>query len=86
MAFYSNLYLFTNTAVGYDYRTLSQDVTFAPGDQMKTVEIRILDDGLRESAEDIRLLLFVQFSSLDAALPGSPSSASLTIIDDEFCE
>ena len=86
MVFHLNLYQFTNPAVGFDYRTLSQDVTFRPGEQMKTVSIRILDDSLREPAEDIRLLLFVLSSSLDIALPGTPSSASLVIVDDEFCE
>ena len=45
------------TAVSEDYTPLSGTLTFAPGEQEKTVTVALVDDGLSEGAETVMLTL-----------------------------
>jgi Zn-dependent metalloprotease len=65
---------------GSDYTPVSQDVSFAAGETSKTVDIPIIDDSLVEGNETVSLAL--SSPSAEARL-GSPSTATLTIIDND---
>jgi hypothetical protein len=65
---------------GSDYTAVSQTVSFAKGDTSKTVSIPITDDSAVESSETV--LLSLSSPSAGATL-GSPSSATLTISDND---
>jgi len=65
---------------GSDYTAVSQTVAFAPGQTSKTVSIPITDDTVYEASETV--LLSISSPSAGATL-GSPSSATLTIVDND---
>jgi Calx-beta domain/FG-GAP-like repeat len=65
---------------GSDYTDASQTVNFANGETSKTVSVPITDDSLVEGNETVSLSL--SSPSADATL-GSPSTAALTIVDDD---
>jgi hypothetical protein len=65
---------------GSDYTTVSQDVSFAAGETSKIVSVPIADDVLTEGSETVSLSL--SSPSAGAEL-GSPSTATLTIVDNE---
>ncbi len=65
---------------GSDYTTVNQDVSFAAGETSKTVVVPITDDSLIEGNETVSLTL--SGPSAEARL-GSPSTATLTIVDDD---
>jgi hypothetical protein len=66
---------------GTDYITTTMTVSFADGDSAtKTVSIPILDDVLVEGNETVSLTLS---SPIGGATLGSPSSAVLTIVDND---
>ncbi len=68
------------SAVGVlDYVPWSEDITFAPGETVKTVQIIILDDDEGESDESFSVVL----SSPDNALLDDFSSAMIQIQDDD---
>ena len=65
---------------GSDYTAVNQTVTFAAGETTKTVSVPITDDSSVESSETV--LLSLSSPSAGATL-GSPSSAALTIADND---
>ena len=66
---------------GADYTAVSQTVSFADGDTAnKTVNIPILNDVLVEGNETVNVTLS---SPTGGATLGSPSTATLTITDDD---
>jgi hypothetical protein len=66
-------------ASGSDYSAVSDTLSFAPGETTKTFEVPIIDDLAAEPDETINLVL----SSPINAVLGVPSTALLTIIDDD---
>jgi hypothetical protein len=65
---------------GADYTAVDQTVSFAAGETTKTVSVPVIDDSLVEGNETVQLSL--TNASADATL-GSPSSATLTIVDND---
>jgi hypothetical protein len=65
---------------GSDYTAVSQSVSFAAGETSKTVSIPITDDSAVENSETVLLSLS---SPSSGATLGSPSSATLTIVDND---
>jgi hypothetical protein len=63
---------------GSDYAAVSQTVSFASGESSKTVAVPITDDKRLEGKETVKLTLS---SPSTGALLGSPSTATLTIIN-----
>jgi len=63
---------------GSDYSAVSGVLVFADGELNKTIVIPIVDDGLTEPAETLRLTLT---SPVDLDMVGSPSTATVTIQD-----
>jgi hypothetical protein len=68
-----------NATAGSDYTAASGTLTFNPGNTTKTFNITILDDAIFEGPETVNLALS---SPVNATL-GSPSTAVLTITDNE---
>lgn len=69
------------TAVaGSDYVAAAGDIVFADGETSKIVNITITDDSLAEGSETIALTLS---SPTNGAVLESPSTATLTILDNE---
>jgi hypothetical protein len=64
---------------GSDYSAVSADVHFAPGETSKPVQIPIVNDSIGEGDETVGLSL----SSPSGGVLGTPSSATLQIIDDD---
>ncbi|MFN2579371.1 MAG: Calx-beta domain-containing protein, partial [Pyrinomonadaceae bacterium] len=64
---------------GSDYDDVSGDLTFNPGDVSKTFNVTIHDDNVVEPDETVNLTL----SNEVGAGPGSPSTAVLTITNDD---
>jgi|GEM_PF-2546420 len=64
---------------GSDYRAVSQTVSFASGESSKTVSVPIIDDKKIEGNETVSLAL----SGPSGAVLGSPSTATLTIVDND---
>ncbi|NQT73899.1 MAG: hypothetical protein HQ553_14215 [Chloroflexi bacterium] len=64
---------------GTDYTAVSGTLSFAAGDTSKTFSIAINDDGIAEGSETIDL----QLSNAANANLGTPSTATLTILDDD---
>ncbi len=74
-------YTVDGTAVaGQDYLSVSNTLTFGPGDTVKVFTIPILDNSIQHSNKTINLVL--ANPTFDAAI-GSISNAVVTIIDDE---
>jgi hypothetical protein len=70
----------SGTAVaGNDYQSVSNRLTFAPGQTLRSFTVPILDD-LRDEPDET---VFLELSSPTNALLGTPSNAVLTIIDDD---
>jgi hypothetical protein len=67
-------------ASGSDYTAVSQDVSFNPDQTTKTVDVPITNDSSIESSETV--LLALSSPSTSAEL-GTPSSATLTIVDND---
>ena len=65
---------------GSDYTPVSDTLTFAPGQTSRTFSVPILSDILFEPGETINLTL----SGPNGAALGSPASATLTILDDDY--
>jgi Calx-beta domain/Subtilase family len=65
---------------GSDFRNVSQTVSFAPGETSKTISVPITNDKVHEANETVSLTL--SGPSLGAVL-GSPSTATLTIVDND---
>ncbi|MCA1593526.1 MAG: DUF4214 domain-containing protein [Acidobacteria bacterium] len=63
-----------------DYTTTSGTLTFAPGESRKTFNVLITDDALVEGNETINLTL----NNVTGAEPTAPSTALLTIQDNDF--
>lgn len=63
-----------------DYQSTSGTLTFAAGETAKTFAVPIVSDDLIEQIETVELAL----SNPTNAAMGSPSSATLTIVDDDF--
>ncbi|HEV7890689.1 MAG TPA: NF038122 family metalloprotease [Pyrinomonadaceae bacterium] len=70
-------------ALGSDYVSTSQMVTFNPGETSKTVNIQIIDDTQTEVTETVVMQL--NNPSTGVTL-GSPSTATLFITDDDFAQ
>jgi hypothetical protein len=68
-----------SATAGSDYTAASGPLTFNPGETNKTFSITITDDSMYEGAETVNLTL----SSPSNATLGSPSTAVLTINDNE---
>jgi hypothetical protein len=74
----------TGTAsVGSDYNPLSFLVVFNPGESSKTFSLEIFDDVQTESAETVVLKLNNPSAGVTLA---APSTATLTITDDDFAQ
>jgi len=69
-----------SATAGSDYTTVDQTVSFAAGETSKTVTVPIIDDSVVESSETVLLSLS---SPSSGATLGSPSSATLTIVDND---
>lgn len=70
-----------NTATaGQDFIAVSETLTFGPGEVTKTFSIPILTDGADESDETATITLS---APTGGATLGSPSTATLTILDDD---
>jgi hypothetical protein len=65
---------------GSDYAAASGKLTFANGETSKTFTIRIIDDTLVEGNETVKLRLS---SATGGATLGTPSAATLTILDND---
>src|SRR6185369_7528531 len=65
---------------GEDYTSVSNRLTFQPGDHFKLIEISILNDGLRESSETLRVVLT---NASEGGIPISSSIATVTIRDND---
>ena len=65
---------------GLDYTATTNSLVFANGETLKTVTMPILPDSLVEGDETVGLLL----TNVGGALLLAPSSATLTIVDDDF--
>ncbi len=65
---------------GSDYLTATGTLTFAPGQTSRTFSVPILSDVLYEPDETIHLTL----SGPSSATLGSPASATLTILDNDY--
>ncbi|MCU1268383.1 MAG: hypothetical protein JWM21_4701 [Acidobacteria bacterium] len=66
---------------GSDYTAVSGTLTFAPGELSKTIAVPILDDSFYEGAnETFRITL----STLNGAVFSGPTTAVVTIFDNEF--
>ena len=63
-----------------DYTAVSQTLSFGPGETSKTLAIPIVDDGVREGNETVRLLLT---NPTGGAVLGAYPQAVLTIMDNE---
>lgn len=64
---------------GSDYKAASQTVSFASGESSKTVSVPVIDDKKKEGNETVSLAL----SAPSGAVLGSPSTATLTIVDND---
>jgi len=64
---------------GSDYTAVGDTLTFDPGQTIKTFSVPILEDALDEANETVNLTL----SNFSNAVPGTPASAMLTIVDDD---
>lgn len=64
-----------------DYTAVTGEVTFASGETVKTIEIPILDDALREGDETFS---FVIDNALGGAQLVSPRTATVVILDNEL--
>ncbi|MBE7551494.1 MAG: hypothetical protein HS126_10520 [Anaerolineales bacterium] len=64
---------------GSDYNTATGQLTFPPGSTSQTFSVTINDDTLDEPNETVGLTL----SNFNGATPGSPTSATLTIVDND---
>ncbi|HEY8227459.1 MAG TPA: PQQ-dependent sugar dehydrogenase [Pyrinomonadaceae bacterium] len=62
-----------------DYETTLGTLTFAPGETSKTILVPIVDDGYVEGSENLTLTL----SNATGATLGAPSTATLTITDND---
>jgi hypothetical protein len=69
----------TANTVENDYTSTSGTLVFSPGQTSQTFDVPILDDSLDEPDETVRLTL----SNQTVATLGSPSSATLTIEDND---
>jgi hypothetical protein len=65
---------------GTDFTPTAATLTFGPGEVTKTFSVPIIDDSLDESDETASIVLS---SPTGGATLGSPSTATLTIIDDD---
>ena len=68
------------STVAIDYSTVSSPITFATGEQSKTLAFTVIDDSLAEGTET----LIVQLDSITGpAAIGSPNSATRLIVDND---
>lgn len=65
---------------GQDYQAISQVVSFANGENMKTVPLMVMDDQTFEGNETLSLSLS---SPTGGAVIGSPSTTAVTIVEDD---
>lgn len=64
---------------GSDYNGTSGTLSFAAGETSKSFTVRILDDLVSESNETFRVAL----SGPSNVSPGSPTTATVTIVDND---
>lgn len=67
---------------GADYAATSGTLAFGAGETSKTFAVTLLDDSIRESDETVGLQLF---NPTGGATLSSPTSAVLTIVDNDRC-
>jgi hypothetical protein len=67
-------------AADNDYVALSGAVTIQPASSVATITVAPIDDGMYESAESVVLTI----AAGGAYTIGSPSSATVTIVSDDF--
>lgn len=63
---------------GVDYEGVTNTLSFAPGEYLKSVPIRILNDGIRESTKSFRVTLS---NITGGGQLGTPTGATVTITD-----
>lgn len=68
---------------GSDYTAVDQTVTFGPGETVKTIAVPLTDDGAAEGPETVTVSLSPPAAGTNGAGIGTPSTATLTIADDE---
>lgn len=66
---------------GADYQPASGELIFQPGEQSKTFQITILDDGQMEGVESVNLNLTI-FASDSGGLAGTTRTGQLAIMDE----
>ncbi len=64
---------------GADYQPLNGTLTFAPFQRTAVITVTTIDDALDEASEDIR----IQLSNPISATIGTPSMATITLLDDD---
>lgn len=62
-----------------DYETIVQEIIFSPGDQLKTVNVTIIDDEIFENLEEFSARL----TTLDGRVVLAESNAVAQILDDD---
>lgn len=74
-----NTYIYLYLITDGDYVTITQEIIFLPGDQLKTVNVTIIDDDIFENLEDFS----AQLSTLDGRVVLAESNAVAQIVDDD---
>lgn len=67
------------TLIDGDYINKMQDITFSPGDQLKRVNVTIIDDNIFENLEEFS----AQLTTLDGRVIIAESDAVVQIVDDD---
>jgi len=68
-----------SASAGSDYGAASGTLTFAPGESSKVLQIAIIDDAVGEANETFNVLL----NNVSGANSGNPTTAAVTIIDND---
>jgi Domain of unknown function (DUF4394)/Calx-beta domain/Domain of unknown function (DUF4214) len=66
---------------GADYQAVSGELLFQPGEQSKTFQVPILDDGQMEGVESVNLTLTI-FASGSGGLSGTTTTGKIAIMDE----
>jgi poly(3-hydroxybutyrate) depolymerase len=65
---------------GLDYTSITNTLSFAPGEKVKLVTVPILNDGVKESSKNFRVTLS---NPTGGAVLGSRTTATVTIVDND---